>query len=78
VVLLARGLGRFIRRPWKGAVLLERHLERSQGCLHGRRWDDVEGLRVPVCAAQLECGRRASRPCRDFDLPGHGMEWARR
>jgi len=41
-------------------------------------WGDVEGLRVPMCAAQLECGRRARRPCRDLDLPGHGMEWARR
>ena len=25
-----------------------------------------------MCAAQLECGRRASRPCRDFDLPRLG------
>ena len=26
----------------------------------------------PPCAVQLECERRASRPCRDFDLPGLG------
>ena len=28
IVLLAGALGRLIRRPWKGAVLFERHLER--------------------------------------------------
>ena len=33
-------------------------------------------LERPMCVAQLQCGRRASRPCRDFDLPGHGMRWA--
>ena len=67
-------VGRFIRRPWKGAVLLERHQERPQGFLYGRRLGRREGLRVSICASQLECGRRASWPCRDFDLPGHGIE----
>ena len=67
VVLLAGALGWLIRRPWKG-VLFERHIERPQGLLHGRCFGDVEGLCVPMCAAQLECGRRASRLCHDFDL----------
>jgi len=66
VVLLAGALGELIRRPWKGAVLFERHLERQKGPCTAVVWGDVE-LRVPMCAAQLECGRRVSRLCRDFD-----------
>ena len=42
VVLLAGALGELIRRPWKGEVLFERHLERQKDPalpLFGATWN---------------------------------------
>jgi len=105
VVLLEVGLGRFIRRPWKGAVMFERHLERpqvtpipthpSKRLAHPRspipplstltsratHAHPTSARSTGFCAI-WDCISSSSQGClhgrRVFDLPGHGMEWARR
>ena len=47
--LLAVALGWLIRRPWKGAVLFERHLERPQGPSSSLLKSAWGGLCVTVC-----------------------------
>ena len=69
MVLLAGGLERFIRRPWKGTLLFERHLERPQESLHGAASVAVATLRggsVVLPAGALR--RLIRRPWKDAVL----------